>query len=108
MHSENKERDDTVVPTSSTLLQITEKGTWFICSILKFFWLVFCCYWLGGFFLFFVFKKCCFFVVFFEIHRIKQEMAVLNLLHHGEKTECELVQMHILQKGELRHLASSL
>lgn len=35
-------------------------------------------------------------------------MAVLNLLHHGEKTECELVQMHILQKGELRHLASSL
>lgn len=26
MHSENKEHDDSVMPTSSTLLQIAEKG----------------------------------------------------------------------------------
>lgn len=30
MHSENKERDDSVMPTSSTLLQITEKGVYLV------------------------------------------------------------------------------
>jgi len=34
-------------------------------------------------------------------------MAVLNLLHHGEKTEDRLVQTRILQKEEPRHSASS-
>lgn len=35
-------------------------------------------------------------------------MVVLSLLHHGKKTEYELVQMHVLQKEEWTHLASSL
>lgn len=95
MHSENKECDDSVMPASSTLLQITEKGEY----------LVHLQYFKGGFWVLFV----CFQEIFgFFLYRIKQETAALNLLPRGGKTEYKLVQMHMLQKGELRHLASSL
>lgn len=98
MHSENKEHDDSVMPTSSTLLQITAKGEYLVNLQCFHFWVL-------GFLLLLVFVSL---KIFFNLCRIKQEMAALSLLHRGEKTEYGLVQMHIHRKGELRHLASNL
>lgn len=98
MHSENKECDDSVMSTSSSLQQINEKGEH----------LVHLQYFKPGIFCLFLCMFACFLQYVVFVHRIKQGTAISNLLPHGEKAEHEPVQMHTLQKGEWRCLVSSL